>query len=319
MKQEKHNHSATFISLNGDIMKKLPSIILTVCFIVMLIHASSMLKASTQALNLWFEKLVPSMFMSMVCIKLLYESNSLLWIPFPFCQKLFHISKQGMRLVLCSLLLGFPAGTCFLDEELTKTSISKQAKERLLYICMMPTSGFVIVTLGTLFFHSLSIGFLLYIIQICAVFTLLFITRQHSIQSISSYDQSSTSFMSILTKAIKDTGITLFMIGGYILCFRVLTQIFLPYTPFFVQYIGAIFLEFSSGCAYIHEFILSTMQKLYLTTALLSFGGFCIHMQIFSMIQHHQLSYLKFLYYRIGHIILSIFYLFLCSLLGFIS
>lgn len=285
----------------------------------MLIHAPSMLKASTQALNLWFEKLVPSMFMSMISIKLLYESSSLLWIPFPFCQKLFHISKQGMQLILCSLLLGFPAGTCFLDEQLIKTSLSKQAKERLLYICMMPTSGFVIVTLGTLFFQSLTIGFLLYIIQLCSVFTLLFITRRHPIYLFITYSQTSLSFINILTKAIKDTGITLFMIGGYVLCFNVITQIFLPYVPFIIQHVGTILLEFSNGCAYINELTLSTIHKLYLTTILLSFGGFCIHMQIFSMMQYHKLHYLKFLSYRIAHILLSILYLFLCSLLGFIS
>lgn len=300
-------------------MKKLSSIILTLCFCWMLLHASTTLQASSQSLILWFEKLVPSMFMSIVCIKILYMTNSLQWITFPFCQRLFHISKQGMQLILCALLLGFPAGTCFIDEQIHNTNLLDKAKYRLLYVCMMPTSGFVIVTLGALFFQSLTIGFILYAIQVVTILTLLWFTRHHAVGELSSPTTVSLSFMQIFSTAIKETGVTLFMIGGYILCFNVLTQILLPYAPTIIQHIGSIFLEFSSGCAYVTQLSLSTINKLYCITSLLSFGGICIHMQIFSMIQHHVLSYRTFLYYRFLHMTIACSYLFLCDLLGFLS
>ena len=117
--------------------------------------------------------------------------------------------------------------------------------------------------------------------------------------------------MKSLRSSIIETGISLYMIGGYLMLFSGITTLLLTLLPISSLYFQSL-LEFSNGITVIHQAELSIEVKLIFSCFLLGFAGLCVHMQIMSMIEHVKLSYLKFLLYRIIQGMLSAGFFYLC-------
>ena len=122
--------------------------------------------------------------------------------------------------------LGFPASSGFLDEQCYVCHIEESQRKRLLYTCCFPTIGFVVLTIGEVLFHSLKIGFLLYAAQLLSGLTLLFITRSTPVYADFPHPNKTQTSFSLLSDAIKESGITLFMIGGYLMVFMSISTLF---------------------------------------------------------------------------------------------
>ena len=69
-------------------------------------------------------------------------------------------------------------------------------------------------------------------------------------------------------------------------------------------------LEITNGINLVSKLSINILYKGIIITFLLSFGGFCIHMQVFSILKEYSLKYSSYLKYRIIHAIISslIFY-----------
>lgn len=257
------------------------------------------------------------MFTTMVLIRMLYGMQLLqVLVPRFFC-RLFRLSKDACSLLICALFLGFPSASQFLDAQCHRANVSEPAAKRLLYTCCFPTCSFVILTCGSVFFHSLSYGFLLYGAQVLSGLLLLWCTRSQSIELTLPRSQSTPKVsLSLFASAIKESGIALYMIGGYLMLFMSVCGVMLQLLPDMAALPLRIVTEFSSGCALLQELSLSPLCKLLLTSALLGFGGFCVHIQIFSMVAHTKLSYPTFLFFRLLQALFaaSLFFLiFICA------
>lgn len=302
-----------FICYIGDLMKKIISCGIFFCFLLSLLFGHLTYTSTEEALVLWFEKLVPSMFVTMVLIRLLYKTNILYNFTPKWVCKCLGLSKDVFAFLLCSIFLGFPAASGFLDEQCHTYHIKESQRKRLLYTCCFPTIGFVVLTIGEVLFHSLKIGFLLYTAQLFSGFTLLIITRSTPVNASILYSKTTQISFSMLTDAIKESGITLFMIGGYLMLFMGMSTVFFQFFPDVISLPLKIIQEFSSGVYLISNLSISTSFKLSLISMLLGFGGLCVHMQIFSFLNYTRLSYLRFLYFRILQALLSLFFFFLFS------
>ena len=296
----------------GDFMKKLSSILLFFSLILLLCNGTQAIRYSEQALTIWFESLIPSMFVCMVLIRTLYKQQLIARLcPHWLCH-LFHLQSSEMALFISTLLLGFPNGSMLIDEAYAAKQITKASAKRLFLICCFPTPGFVILTCGIHIFHQASIGFLLYFVQV--VYGLICLLCYHPRQGERRIDLPApkTTWMNDLRTSIVESGVALFMMGGYLMVFMTLSALFLHFIPLSAALPLRIVSEFSSGVFLIQSTTLSLSTCLYLTCALLGFGGFCVHMQIYAMCEHHHASYLSFLAMRCIQAIVTL--LFFCLL-----
>lgn len=289
-------------------MKKIISYGLLFCFFLFLSFGSLAFDSSKTSLLLWFEKLVPSMFVSMVLIRILYKQQCFEYLPSLGLPVLFRMDKDTWNLVLCTMFLGFPTGSSFIDEAVKKRLLSSKDAKVLLYCCCFPTPGFVFITCGIVFFHSLSIGILLFILQILSGLLLLLFTPHSYIQS-NKVSHSCISIMGSIKSSIIESGVSLYMIGGYFMLFTTLTTILFSFFPssisFFFQYLA----EFSNGISLVGTSFYPLSIKLQLTSFILGFGGFCVHMQIMNMVEYVKLNYFIFLCYRVAQGVLSLLFL----------
>lgn len=290
-------------------MKKYITSIGTLTLLASFFYGDILFHSSKTVLVIWFEQLVPSLFFPMVCIKTLYKQhyfNSLPALCFP---ALFKIDKTAWNIVLCTVFLGFPNSSIFIDKITQQGVLSAEDGKRLLCCCCFPAPGFVIITCGIVLYNSIQIGIMLFVIQIASGLCLLFFTRHKPIIC-HALPHASSSFMNDLRSSLIETGVSLYMIGGYLLFFSNLTALFLIFFPSSPIYLQSL-LEFSNGITYIYQSASSFEIKLIFSSFLLAFGGFCVHMQIMGMVEHIRLSYLTFLKYRILQGILSGFFFYL--------
>lgn len=270
-------------------------------FVLLLTFGSLSYQISLDALTIWFEKLVPSMFAVLVLVKVLFEQGVLHWLAKPIgllLSPIFHVKADSFAYVIANIFLGFPAGAGFINQEVNQHHLLEAEGKRLLYTCSFATPGFVIMSCGAVLFQSTQIGLQLFLIQILSGLILLFLTRSTWIQG-SCTHTSFASCISTLKSAILESGITLYMIGGYLMLFMSLAAILVQFVPAFLQLPLRILSEFSSGAVLISTLPCTRFEALIMTSMLLSFGGFCVHMQVMSMAKDTHLQYVKYLGFRI--------------------
>lgn len=112
--------------------------------------------------------------------------------------------------------------------------------------------------------------------------------------------------MKSLSKAIFESGKTLYLIGGYLMFVMTLTSLLFSFFPEASTLLFRACIEFSSGIVAIASTSLSPLIKLLFTSALLGFGGFCVHMQVMSMLENVSISYFSYLAYRLFQALLAI-------------
>ncbi|MEG1702286.1 MAG: hypothetical protein RR267_05245 [Erysipelotrichaceae bacterium] len=288
-------------------MKKIFSLFLLIVFILILIQGKLSFDASFLALTLWYEKLVPSLFTTMVLVRLLYEYHVLSFLVQPFNRLLissFHMNAEAFSYVLASIVLGFPTSSLLIDEA---DCLTIPQKRRLIYSCSFASPAFIILTCGNQIYHQPSLGFQLFIISLCSGLFLLLQTRKTSIE-LTKPIELNKSFALTLSNAICSSIKSLFMIGGYLMLITSIQAILLPYLPPLLSSFLNITTEFSSGSTYIAHLPYSLPNRYCLQSGLLAFGGFCVHLQIFSLNEHSHLIYSTYLKYRIVQAMLAMLF-----------
>ena len=284
--------------VSGDVMKKsIFQLMLILLLLIVLWYGKSNFESSKEALVLWFETLVPSMLCVMVLVRVIFAYGGLALIAKPFAfflAKPLNMSRKSFVYVMA-----------FINEEVKKGSLHQKEGERLLYACSFATPGFIIMTLGNAVFHDIKIGLFLFAIQFISGLLLLFITRKQPIDAKPVGNKQEPVFARVLAQAIKDSGITLYMMGGYLMlcmsCIPLITQLL----PELLELPITVISEFSSGCIKLASLPLSDRSLTLLIAMLLSFGGFCVHMQIMCMSEAIAPNYRKYLCYRILQVLLS--------------
>lgn len=289
-------------------MKKCISFLLLLLFLLSLFMGQQTFQYTQDALILWFEKLVPSLFISMVLVRLLFEQQIFTYLlkPFaPILTKILNIDQNGLSLVVSSILLGYPTSSTFIDQQAKQGLLTHTSAKRLLYTCSFATPGFMIMSCGVVLFQSSIIGWKLFAIQLLCGFILLLLTRSTSIVSKTTL-QKTPSFMKSLSKAIFESGKTLYLIGGYLMFVMTLTSLLFSFFPESSTLLFRACIEFSSGIVAVATTSLSPLIKLLFTSALLGFGGFCVHMQVMSMLENVSISYFSYLAYRLFQALLAV-------------
>lgn len=308
--------------MKKNIKTILISSILTLLLILLLKESNTVIESVQFSLSIWVQNLIPSLFPFLIISFFLMNygiSDIFSECIKPFVTNILHLPASCGFTFIASVLSGFPSNAKFIKEQLDKKEISLEDANDLLAFCYFPSPLFVIGTIGIMLLGSKKIGIMMLFSYYLGSIILAYCIRKNKkgnfekrnfrkcIQKVKQKINHSEEFALVLKEAIASALNTLFLLLGIITIFLILTNLItkvLSITSFEKTALSSI-LEMTQGVKNISMLAISPFYQAILMLATISFGGCSIHCQIWSMMDQHKISYQKFLFARVLHIIFS--------------
>ena len=219
-------------SLNGNFLNLTFSII--VFFVMLLIISNPALfsSATISGLKLFFGSVLPGLLPFMFLTKLLTELGTVFKISKRFSnvsQKLFGTPGVSFYCFFMSILSGYPIGAKIISDLYSKDLITENDAKRMSIFCTTSGPIFVIGAVGVGMLKSYKLGLILYISHILSsiilglVYNLIFKNKDYQTKIVF---QSNKKNENIFTSCLLETINSLFLVGGYITIFYLISEAF---------------------------------------------------------------------------------------------
>ena len=287
-------------------MKQNIIIIVTISLYIIFIKNSSIVNTSIiEACTLFFYKIFPSLFPMLILSQFIIEYNILNKFNiffFKINKKFFNINIYCSILFLTSIFIGNPGNAKIAKYFYKNNKISELNIQKVLlfshfcnpmFINVFAKDKFILVTTC----HYLSNFIIGIILKNKYVDNKIIFNREKT---------DNKKFLNIFFESINSTISTLLFILGTIVSFYVFLSIIN------INYLSPI-IEISQGMNYINNLNINLKLKTILFGGALSFGGLCIHMQIFGILSELKIKYFPYFVSRIIHsiftmILITLFY-----------
>lgn len=288
--------------------------------VLLLRYPTLSLQYAATGLNLWFQKMIPTLLPFMILSGILIRMNlteGFVRLVHPLLRFLFRTSPNGSYTLIMGFLCGFPMGARIAGELYGTGKLSKWEAERLLAFCnnigpiyflsfAMPMLGIQRVFLPFFIMYGIP---LLYGFLLMRFFPHIRWKRQtripDAVNSLPGKDKSqhmgtlaNTSSLPLLAaadEAILSGLLGIAKLGGYMVFFNLLNILFVPFSqlsPALLGFYNCI-LEITSGIDRYGQCFP------YIVLILLPFGGFSCIGQTYSMICHTDLSIRHYLFHKL--------------------
>ena len=265
-------------------------------------HSEWLLISSRESIVFFFEQLLPSMFFLMVVIRLFVSVVNTKSHCLDRIGNSLGMDGQALILAFSAFMLGFPGGALLINEFCRKQAIDVKAARRLIYCVSCASISFMLMTISTLF-HSLSFALFLYLIQFISVIFLLSATRRNRIEM--QKEQKAISFFQSFSQAISFSLHAMAAILAYLLVISSIRSLLLIYFSLFDSLV-LLTLEFSSALSSLSQSTLAISAQFICASALLSFGGFSVHLQVLGSCEESKLNYGIYFGYRMIQVLISV-------------
>ena len=287
------------------INKSAVSLIFLLFVVILLISCSFEAKeGALRGIALSERVIIPSLLPLLIIFNLIQSSSA----GRLFEKLLSPVTRYALRLPKCTggcvffgLMGGFPSGAILTNNLYENGDIDDKTARRLLRFNFSGGPAFIITAVGTGFLQSKKAGLILFASVtlssiIIAVLTSFFAENEES----GEYSFAQLSVDEALTKSVEQAIKSVLSISAYIILFSAVNSIIT--VPSFLAPI----IEITSG---INESCkgFSIPQLAFF----LSFGGLCIHLQIFGIIKRAKMKYLDFLLWRV----IGAFFAYICAIL----
>lgn len=287
-------------------------IVLSIVLFKMLFNSSLIINSVNFSFSLCINNLFPSLFPFMILTNILIEygfvdiASELLK---PIMNKLFKVHENAAFVLILSIISGSPSNAKYINELLNKNMINKNQAGKILLFTHFVNPLFIINTIGVTFLHNKKLGIIILVSHYFGNFIVgLLFRNYHKVNcndkiniknAINSLKKERSNFIYILSNSIISSINTLLVILGVITTCLIITSL-INLNPFFNG-----ILEITQGLKYISSTNINLLNKVIFTTFLISFGGFSIHAQNFSILSNKKIKYIPFLCARIIHGIIS--------------
>lgn len=311
-----------------------------ILFIMFMIIANPSLFSSgtISGLKLFFYSVFPGLFPFMFLTKLLTEIG----FVYKFSQKLSPISKKlfgtngvSLYVFFMSILSGYPIGAQLIGDLKSKNLISDSESKKMSIFCTTSGPIFVIGAVGVGMLNSFKIGLIIYISHILASVLLGIISKFL-------FDKTTASFTpvhsqkepNLISGTLSKTINSIMLVGAYITMFYLVSELLFKLNIFsFIssliyppssklgvsktQIDGILYglIEVTRGCKELSSFVNPTTISI--VSALISFGGFSIIMQMSAFLKNTQIKTHNFVFSKVVCACLS--FLICKTLLVFVS
>lgn len=295
---------------------------------ILLIFSKDNFKSVTSSINIFISSIIPSLFPFIFFTEFMLSTdilNLLKDVTGKLLSKVFKISKTSAPAIITGFLCGFPMGAKTVATLYENNSISKKEASKLLCFVNNCNPVFILSTIGIGILHNLKLGIILCISHyLSSILIGIIFFRKSSINIIhekglklNSLDKNNyitdESIFEITKKCIKNTFSTLLMILGFMiifnLCFTILEKILiiLNVNQNVLGIVSGIF-EVTSGINNIFNLEITSNYKILTISFLLGFSGLCIISQIYSTISKYSFSFIKLLFWKLIHGIISVIF-----------
>lgn len=291
---------------------------------ILLLYPAPIIAATKTGFLTWAEKVIPALFPFFVLTRLMIYFQVPQMIGkclAPIFKYLLKISPITFFIMLMSLISGNPSGPKMAREYYDKHLISEREMIGLLYFCNFASPLFIIGTIGVVLYESSQIGYFLLISHVIGSFIVFLLCypyfKSKEVRNFS-IEFPTQSFATILIDCIESSMQTLIRVGGIIVFYYIISEALqvihvidildLILKPILIglqlqtiEPLFAGFLEFTQGVTKLAEIEAPLYIKLALTTFIISFTGLSVHTQTFMFSKGLNISYLKFVTFRIFH------------------
>ncbi len=288
-------------------MKKFKKIIIFLIVIlamtILIIYSDDIKQGVINGLIMCGNVIIPSLFPFAVLSTFLINSGLIFELNKPInklTKILFKMNSNEFCIFILSLLGGYPIGTTLVNHSVENKIISEKRANKFYLFCFGAGPSFIIVAIGEGIFNSKTVGLFILFSQIVASFIISSMLLKRS-------ENISCDNNQILTKNFSDTfvdatyqsSISMFKICTYVVLFSAIINVFKKkYSKYYIFSIITLLLEVTNG-------VFSAHKNIYIICFLISFGGICIHMQTYSLINQKKPKYVYYLMARITHGLLS--------------
>lgn len=297
------------------------SLLLFFCFALLLRRADVATSCMKEGLALCARAIVPSLFPFMVLSELLVATGTGEYLTAPLARplgKLLGLSPAGCSAVVLGLLCGFPVGARCAISSYEKGRMEKKECERVLACSSIPSSAFLISTVGSTLWKNINFGIFLYV---CAVFSailsgfLLHVVqkRRKSTRGIpfSKFYIIPHFKAEMLSSAIKNATTSTLLVCAYVVFFATLGGAFEIVLERFsasetMHAIVASLLELSGGVSAASMISNQKLAKI-LTGTTVGWSGISVHCQMLSLCDGHNLSTRPYLVAKLMQTVLCSF------------
>lgn len=292
-------------------MKKIINLLLFSILIYLILTNSYEIMESIKfsfalCINNLFPSLIPFMLLSNILIK--YEfTNDLSDIFACLMTKIFKVNKNCSFTFIMSILSGSPSNAKYIKDSMDNNLISIEDCKKCLNFCHFTNPIFIIGTIGYTFLGNKKLGLIILISHYFSSFIIGFFNKNSkSINNNFIIKKQKNSFINILKESINNTINTLFLILGIITTCIIITCIINNIISINDNYKFIYgLLEITQGLKYLSMSNLSIEVKTIISSFIISFGGFCIHAQTFSILDNKKIRYIPYFISRIIHGVLS--------------
>ncbi len=257
--------------------------------------------------NIWLYNLVPSMLPFYVISDLLINYGLIDILAFLFkkiINKLFNVSENASFVIFFSMFTGFPSSAKYLKNLLDLNYISIEDANKIIRFTHFSNPLFIINVIGNTIIGNKKIGFLILLSHYLSNFIIGFLYRKEQTKKITTkHIKNTKSFGSILTASFINSFDSLLIVLGSLITFKILTSIIFHY--FGSNFIISSLLEITQGLFALKYLTLNIELKALIAVAMISFGGFCIHTQVYSILSETKISYKNYFFSRILHVIIA--------------
>lgn len=276
----------------------LQSISIILLFLIMFLFPAAAFEGAGKGLLLWSDSIFPTLFPLMIISSLIVQTNTLLFISKifgPLFKHLFHASEHGVFAVIGGYLCGYPMGAKITAELIDSKKISSEEGAYLLSFCNNTSPIFVLnfVLINKIQINQLVVpGMIIFLLSpiISSHMFYFFYHKKRLIkhkESMEFSSQNNSHFFEILDHSIMKSIESIVQVGGYIICFSILTTLLntaLPTNSIIKLFIISL-LEISNGISIITAITDNAEFCWIFALALASFGGICACLQTNCMIK----------------------------------
>ncbi len=257
---------------------------------------------------LFFEQVFPSLFPMFILNDLLLNYNFFFWIEktiHKIFKKLFGFSKCASYIFVMSMTSGTPTNAYLTANLVKENKVSKKdAGIILAYSCFL--NPLFLFTMLNFIFHHQGTAIKLICIHYGLNFFIAFLFRKYPYEQKEFKTSTPKNFTSTLSKSLKRSTDTLFLILGTIIFYFILCEginLFIN-SPLLNCLMNGI-LEATGGLVKISSLQINNHLKEILVSLFISFGGLSIHSQIQNIISEVGISAHSFFLGRCLHAFLS--------------
>ena len=289
-------------------------IILLFIFFEILFNKLIIINTVMESLNIWVKAIIPSLFPFFVISDLLITYNFIDYIPNKikkYICRLLNISDSALSILILSMVSGFSSNGRNTHNLYNKGKISMKEASYILMYTHFSSPVFILTTCSLIYLRSEKLGIILLLSHYLSniIIGILFRNINNpSLDNSTIKEHKSQNFTINLIKSIRSSIDSLLLILGILTVFLIISSLIINiiHSNLYTSAIIRSILEMTLGLKYIASLNISMMHKVILFSAILSFGGLSVHMQVMAQIIEDKISCKYYLIGRIFQVLFSI-------------